>query len=340
MLDDAKYIEQFDRSNTLAVVAGQADQLRQQYEFDVPAIEGLEQIVVAGMGGSVLAAEFVRSWLADKLPIPIEIVRGYDLPAYVGARSLIIISSYSGNTEETLSCLKQAKSTGAGIMVMTSGGKLAEHGEEYGFITIPAGLQPRMAVFYGVKALGQLIEELGLLDGLVAELETAAEWLLHEATYMISNVAETENPAKQIASKVVGHPIVMYGGPTLAMPAQKWKIDFNENAKNQAFFYALPEFNHNEFTGWYHPKDTQLQVIQLQSSLDNERIAKRFEISNRLLSGIMPHPIVVEAQGETQLQQMLWSILLGDFVSTYLAFLNQIDPAPVPLIEKLKVELG
>ncbi len=339
MLDDAKYIEQFDRSNTLAVVAGQADQLRQQYEFDVPKVEGLQQVVLAGMGGSALAAEFVRSWLADKLPIPIEIVRGYDLPAYVGDRSLVIISSYSGNTEEALSCLKQAKTTGAGIMVMTAGGKLAEHGEEYGFIKIPSGLQPRMAVFYGVKALAQLIEELELLDGLVAELETAAEWLLHEATYLIANVAEADNPAKQIASKVVGHPVVMYAGPTLAMPAQKRKIDFNENAKNQAFFYALPEFNHNEFTGWYHPKDSQLRVIQLHSSLDNDRIAKRYEVSNRLLSGVMPAPIVVEAQGETRLQQMLWSILLGDFTATYLAFLNQIDPTPVPLIEKLKVEL-
>ena len=340
MLDDPKYIAQFDRSNTLAVIAGQADQLRQAYEFDLPQVEDLHHIVLAGMGGSAIAAEFVRSWLSDRLPIPIEIVRDYSLPAYVGEHSLIVVSSYSGNTEETLACLKQAKTTGAGIMIMSSGGKLAEQGDNYGFIKIPGGLQPRMAVLYGVKALATLIEELGLVDGLMAELETAADWLLHEATYLIANIPEQDNPAKQIAKKLVGHPVVMYGGPVLAMPAMKWKIDLNENAKNQAFFYALPEFNHNEFTGWYNPKDSLLRVVELHSSLDNDRVKKRFEVSNRLLSGIMPAPIIVEAQGETKLQQMLWAILLGDFVTAYLAFLNQLDPAPVDLIEKLKKELG
>jgi glucose/mannose-6-phosphate isomerase len=340
MLDDPNYIEQFDRSNTLAIIAGQADQLRQTYELETPEVAGLQNIVLAGMGGSALAAEFVRSWLIERLPVPIEIVRGYDLPAYVNKYSLVIASSYSGNTEETLSCLEQAKATGAGIVVMTSGGRLAEHGEEYGFIKIPGGLPPRLAVLYGVKALATLLEELNLLDGLVDELETAAEWLLHEVTYFIPNVAEADNPAKQIAAKLVGHPVVMYGGPVLAMPAMKWKIDLNENAKNQAFYYVLPEFNHNEFQGWPHPKDSLLRVVQLQSSLDGQRIAKRFETSNRLLSGIMPAPIVVEAQGETKLQQMLWTILLGDFMTAYLAFLNQTDPGPVPLVEKLKQELN
>ncbi|HUC86789.1 MAG TPA: bifunctional phosphoglucose/phosphomannose isomerase [Candidatus Saccharimonadales bacterium] len=340
MLDDAKYIAQFDRSNTLAIIAGQADQLREQFEFDVPQVEELQQVVLAGMGGSALAAEFVRSWLSDRLPMPVEIVRGYELPAYVGAHSLVIVSSYSGNTEETLACLEQAKTSGAGIVVMTSGGKLAEHGEEYSFIKIPAGLQPRLAVLYGVKALATLLEQLDLAEGLVAELEAAAEWLLHEATYFISNVPKQDNAAKQIAEKLVGHPVVMYGGPTLAMAAMKWKIDINENAKNQAFYYALPEFNHNEFQGWPHPKDSLLRVVELRSSLDHPRVAQRFEVSNRLLSGIMPAPIIVEAQGETKLQQMLWTILLGDFMTAYLAFLNQVDPGPVELVEKLKKELG
>lgn len=339
MLDDPKYIEQFDRSNTLAVIAGQADQLRQTYEFEVPQVEDLHTIVLAGMGGSALAAEFVRSWLSDRLPIPIEIVRDYDLPAYVGKNSLVIISSYSGNTEEALSALEQVTATGAGVVIMTSGGKLADVAKNYSFIKIPGGLQPRLAVFYEVKAIATLIEELALVDDLVAELETAAEWLLHEASYFISNVKEDENPAKQVAAKLVGHPAVIYGGPTLAMAAMKWKIDCNENAKNQAFYYALSEFNHNEFQGWPNPKDSLLRVVQLQSSLDNDRIAKRFEVSNRLLSGIMPAPIVVEAQGETKLQQMLWTILLGDFMTAYLAFLNQVDPGPVPLVEKLKKEL-
>jgi glucose/mannose-6-phosphate isomerase len=196
-----------------------------------------------------------------------------------------------------------------------------------------------MAVFYGVKALATLIERLGLVDGLVSELEIAAEWLLEEADSFIPTMAEDENPAKQIAKKLVGHPVVIYGGPTLTMAALKWKININENAKNQAFYYVLPEFNHNEFIGWGNPKDSLLRVVELQSSLDNDRILERFEISNRLLSGIMPAPIIIEAQGETTLQQMLWTMLLGDFTSAYLAFLNQVDPEPVVLVEKLKKEL-
>jgi glucose/mannose-6-phosphate isomerase len=340
MLDDASYIRQFDRSDTLGLTAKQGEQLREQYEFDLPQVADLRQIVVAGMGGSALGAEFVRSWLSDRLSIPIEIIRDYRLPAYVDEHTLLILSSYSGNTEETLSCLEQGKTTGAGLMVMTAGGKLAASGEELGYLKLPTGLPPRMAMLYQVKALATVIEELELVDGLVSELETAAEWLLHEATYFISNVAEADNPAKQIAKKLVGHPIVVYGGPVLAMAALKWKIDCNESAKNQAFYYPLPEFNHNEYQGWPHPKDSLLRVVQLHSSLDHERVKRRFEVGNRLLSGIMPAPIIVEAQGETKLQQMLWTILLGDFTTAYLGFLNQVDPSLSDMVEKFKQELG
>lgn len=342
MLDDLKYIEQFDRSNALAIVAGQADQLRQQYDVEVPVVEDLHNIVLAGMGGSALAAEFVRSWLSDRLPVPVEIVREYQLPAYVNEHSLIIVSSYSGNTEEALAVLEDARKHKAHLIIMTAGGKLAEIAkkEGYALIEIPSGLQPRLAVLFGAKALASVIEHLGLVEGLAEELETQADWLAEEVHSYAAAVPTKDNPAKQIAEALVGHPIVVYGGPVLAMVAMKWKIDFNENSKNQAFYYALSEFNHNEFIGWHNPKNTTLRVVELTSSLDNPRITKRFEVSNRLLSGIMPAPVVVEAHGETKLQQMLWTLLLGDFASVYLAILNGTDPTPVELIEKLKKELG
>jgi len=149
-----------------------------------------------------------------------------------------------------------------------------------------------------------------------------------------------ENPAKQLAEAFKGHPIVIYGGPTLALPAMKWKIDLNENAKSLAFYNYLPEFNHNEFLGWGHPEKSGLRVVELQSTLDHPQIQKRFTATNRLLAGMMPDPIVVTAQGKTRLEQMLWTVLLGDYASAYLAFLNQVDPTPVPLIEKLKRELA
>jgi glucose/mannose-6-phosphate isomerase len=342
MLDDAKYISQHDKHGALDVISGQAAQLRQQYDFAVPNITDPHNIVVAGMGGSALAAEFIKSWLVEELKIPIVISRDYTLPAFVDKHSLVIASSYSGNTEETLSALEDAKSKGAVICVMSAGGKLEQiaRDENYPFIQIPAGMQPRLTVLYGAKALANLLEKMKLTNGLVSQLEAQADWLAEEVSYFAQNIPTGDNPAKQIAEKLVGHPAVMYGGPTLAMPAMKWKIDINENAKVVAFWNQLPEFNHNEFIGWSNSKEKMARVVQLHSSLDSDRIKKRFEVSNRLLSGMMPAPIVVEAQGETKLQQMLWTMLLGDFVSGYLAFLNGVDPIPVDLIEKLKKELG
>ena len=340
MLDDTNLLAQFDRSNGIAIVAGQAEQLRQQYEFDAPVADGIQNIVLAGMGGSALAGEFIKAWLGNRLSIPFEIVRGYDLPNYVGENTLLILSSYSGNTEETLSCFEQAKKSSAAMVIMSAGGKLAEGAEDYSYLQIPGGVQPRLTVLYGAKALASLFEQMGLVEGVVDELETNAEWLLSEVENFTSNIKEANNPAKQIAKQLTGHPVVVYGGPNLEMVAMKWKIDINENAKQIAFWNRLPEFNHNEFIGWQHPKDNNLRVIELKSSLDNDRIEKRYEVSNRLLSGIMPAPIIVEAHGETKLQQMLWTLLLGDFVSVYLAVLNQTDPVPVELIEKLKKDLG
>ncbi|HVE80535.1 MAG TPA: bifunctional phosphoglucose/phosphomannose isomerase [Candidatus Dormibacteraeota bacterium] len=341
MLDDEKYVEQLDRSNALAIIAGQADQLKQRYEYQLPDKEGIQNIVVAGMGGSALAAEFVRSWTSDQLSLPITIVRDYSLPAFVSEDSLVIIYSYSGNTEETLSALESARKAKAKLVLVSSGGKLQELAakNQYCYIQIPEGIQPRLAVLFGVKALIDLLERLDLLNGSVKELEGQADWARQEVSYFTLSIKTAENTAKQIAEKLVGFTPVIYSGPALAMPALKWKIDINENAKNLAFYNQQPEFSHNEFMGWLNPTDKPFRVVQLTSKLDHPQIKKRFEVTARLLSGKMPAPIAVEAQGETKLQQMLWTMLLGDFVSAYLAFLNGVDPTPVDLIEKLKKEL-
>lgn len=343
MLNDAKYIAQLDRSNGLTMIAGQADQLRQQYVLDAPAIHDLHNIVVAGMGGSAIEAEFIRSWLSDRLPVPLIITRDYILPGFVNKNTLVISSSYSGNTEEALSAMEDAATKHAVVVATGTGGKLEEMAiaGNYPFIKIPAGVQPRMSVLFGVKALATLFEAMGLIKGTVVELEAQADWLMHESTYFAQNIPTTDNVAKQISEKLVGFTPIIYAGPTLSMPAMKWKINFNENAKNTAFYNTLSEFNHNEMLGWVEgPKERMMQVVQLQSSLDQPQIKKRFEVTNKLLSGKMPAPIIVEAHGETKLQQMLWTMLLGDFTSAYLAFLNGIDPIPVVLIEKFKKEIA
>lgn len=341
MLDDDKYVHNLDKGNALGIIAGQLGQLQQQFDFELPAFGGINNLVVAGMGGSALDAEFIRSWTSDKLKLPITIVRDYQLPAFVGPASLVVVSSYSGNTEETLACLEDALNKHANVVVISAGGELQERAEasKLPYINLPSGYQPRMAVLFGVKALSVLFEKLGLASGLSAELEAAAESVRPAIAEWTAETPSDKNQAKQIATELLGAAVVVYGGPTLAFAATKWKIDINENSKNAAFYYHLPEFSHNEFQGWLFPPSKQFKVVELQSDLDVPHINKRFEVSNRLLSGKMPTPIIVKAVGKTKLEQLLWAIILGDFVSAYLAFLNGIDPTPVDLVEKLKKEL-
>lgn len=336
MLDDRDKIKQLDRSDALGVIAAQPEQLKHTFSIDLPGDWPTPQsIVLAGMGGSALAAEFISNWLWDELPLPINIVRDYQLPAFVNQRTLVICSSYSGNTEEALSALESSAERGAKIICIASGGKLQQIASDkgYPFIEIPGGLQPRLAVLYGVKALTGLLEQLGLVEGKSALLEGlklgVSEWAPEQ----------NDNLAKQIATKIHGHPAVIYAGPTLGFLAMKWKIDINENGKNVAFYNVYPEFNHNEFIGWSN-QGQPFSVVQLRSSLDHPQVQKRFEVSNKLLADKMPHPIAVEAQGKTALEQMLWTFVLGTFVSAYLAILNGVDPTPVELIEQLKQELA
>jgi glucose/mannose-6-phosphate isomerase len=132
----------------------------------------------------------------------------------------------------------------------------------------------------------------------------------------------------------------MYGGPLLFPAANKWKICMNENAKNTAWVYQYPEFNHNEFIGWSsHPIDKPFAVVEIRSNLEHPRVQKRFTVSERLLSGKRPAPLVVTPQGDTLLQQLVWAITMGEFVSIYLALLNGVNPTPVDLVEKFKVAL-
>lgn len=351
MLDQTDFITRYDKSDALGVIARQPEQLRRDYEVKLGTeFEGIRQIVVAGMGGSALAAELVKSWLSDRLPVPMVIVRDYGLPAFVGPDTLVVASSYSGNTEETLAALERAEELKAKIVVMASGGKLLEearakgHGrrpllpEGHPHFDLPAGIQPRMAVWYGVRAWVELLEDAGIVEGATSELEAAVDWLVDEVKAWTADVPTVDNAAKQIANELLGHPVVVYGGPVLATTAMKWKIDFNENAKHLAFYNYLPEFNHNEFQGWAHPEQSGLKVVELRSDLDHPQVQKRFDVTNRLLSDRFA-PIEVQAKGETKLEQMLWVQLLGDFVSAYLAFLNGIDPTPVDMVEKLKQEL-
>lgn len=343
MLDKADFIARYDKENALGVVAGLPEQLRHDYPEvpGLPEAAEIEQIVVAGMGGSAQPGEFIKTWLGDRLPVPLVMVRDYDLPAFVGPETLVVASSYSGNTEETLEALEVALERGAQVVVSASGGKLVEaaRAKNLPYFELPTGIQPRMAVLYAVRAMVTLLERVGLVEGALEEMAAAGTWLEGEMGSWGPEAPTADNAAKQIASELVGHPVVVYAGPVLAFAAMKWKIAINENAKNIAFYNYFPELNHNEFQGWLNPDKHGLKVVELRSDSDHARVVKRFDVTNRLLSNRFA-PIEVRAEGKTKLEQLVWTIALGEYVATYLAVLNQVDPTPVDLVEKFKKELG
>lgn len=345
MLDDANVIKQRDPGGALLIAGEQ----HTQASFDASIWNEehddrqILNVVVAGMGGSALAAGLAKSWLKSDIKIPFEVVRSYTLPSYVGPNTLVIASSYSGNTEETIGCLEQAEVKGAQLAIIASSGKLIDDAASYhiAHVALPTDLQPRMAVIYNLRALLSLLVHFDIISrDRFDEVANISGWLASESSLWVSDIPTERNYAKQLALSAVGKTAVFYGGELTAPIAYKWKISWNENAKNLAFWNQLPEFNHNEFIGWTsHPIEKPFAVFDIISNLEHPQVLKRFEISDRLLSGKRPKSTAIKLAGESAIQQLLWGSILADFVSIYVAILNGVDPTPVPLIEKLKSEL-
>lgn len=346
ILDNLNVIEQKDPEGALKVAATQFQQVSFDAKVGNAEHDGREitSVIITGMGGSALAALLARVLLQSKLSIPFEIVRGYDLPQYVNDHTLVIASSYSGNTEETLSALDQAEEKGAQLGILASGGKLIDNANSFNIahVSLPSGIQPRMAVIYNLKALFALLVNFGVVEGVwLDDLEKISSWLGEESANWLPDVPAERNYAKQIALDTIGKSPVFFGSPLTAPVAYKWKISWNENAKNVAFWNEYPEFNHNEFLGWSsHPVEKPFAIFDIKSSFDKPRVLQRFELSDRLLSGKRPAAKEIQLKGDSLLAQLIWGSILADFASIYTAILNGVDPTPVVLIEKLKQELA
>ena len=343
MLDDLKLIHERDSQDALGVAQKEPEQLVYSFSDDYTdwPTKQFKNIVFSGMGGSALAGSIALSW--PGFSVPFEQVRDYHIPSYVSEETLFIASSYSGNTEETLSAYIEAKSKNAYIVVISNGGKLVEMARQDNIpvLLLPVASQPRYAVFYGLKATLTITDSLGITTSKADELSNCHQFLVDASASWLSTVPTTQNLAKQIAQECVGKSIVIYSGPKLFSSAYKWKISFNENAKQIAWCNQLPEFNHNEFLGWTkQPTNKPYTVIDIRSNLENPRTQKRFIVTAKLLSGLRPDSVVVEPVGQTLIEQLLWSISLGDFVSIYTALLNGLNPTPVDMIEKFKHELA
>jgi len=342
-------INTLDKERIFDVIDGQPNQLRQNYadtmREDITAIDGIgiDNIVFVGMGGSALAGSIASDWLGSRLLVPFEVVRGSNLPGYVNHSTLVIVSSYSGNTEETLLAFVQATRLNARVITITRDGELTELSKNAGIISLqlPDISQPRLAVFAGLKALTCILEDTKLVNGgdLRRELEDTADYLDTQKLRWGTD-KQGGNQAKDLASHLHTKPGIIYASPLLKSASYKWKIDINENAKQMAFCDVFSELNHNEMQGWLETNEVEYASIVLCTSFEDSSMQKRIDITAKLLEKYGYEPKAVTASGSNHIQQLLETVLLGDYVSAYLAILNGIDPTPVKLVEQFKKDLA
>ena len=300
-------------------------------------------VIVCGMGGSAIGADLLRACLPD-LAVPYEVVRGYDLPAWAGPATLIVACSYSGNTAETLTCLRAALDRGCRVVCVASGGAVAALAREYGLplVTVPAGLQPRAAIGYLAMSLAAVLSASGLVTGFAVEVDETAALLRAMAAELDPAVPSAANAAKTLAASLHGRLTVVYGAGLTVPAARRWKGQINENAKALAFFAELPELDHNEIMGWTSQPELSAQTaaVLLVDPEADECLLRRFEFTADYLREHLAAVEVVTAGGESRLARLATTISLGDWVSYYLALLYAVDPTPVNAIEQFKARLA
>ena len=295
-------------------------------------------VVVCGMGGSAIGGDLAAAAIGLRASAPLTVMRGYDLPAWVGPETLVLCASYSGNTEETLHCFEQATAAGARRVAVTTGGRLAELARAAGdvpVIGVPSGMQPRAAVVYMTVATLEVAHAAGAAPSLRSEIEETAA-LMRELVDEWGPDKDSE--AKAVATRIVGRIPVVYGGRTTLAAARRWRGQMNENAKLPAFFGDLPEAHHNEVVGWHHSEDALIGVV-LETPEEHERMSRRFDVTSEVMSAAGLEALRVEGRGRCALAQVMSLVLLGDLVSVYLAVLRGKDPTPVEEIEGLKKRL-
>lgn len=304
----------------------------------------VNKIVVLGMGGSAIGGDLLSSLAFAESKILVLLCRDYTLPEYVDAGTLVIASSYSGMTEETLSAFEQAIETPAKKLAITTGGKLKALCESKGIpaLTFDYKAQPRAALPFSFFILLGIFQNLRILKNKTRQVTGTISALSNLNAKISENVPLVQNQAKQIAQKLFGNLVLIYGAGITAEAAHRWKTQINENSKTMAFYEVFPELNHNAIVGYGLPGQiTQnTKVVILDSDFLHERVRLRIQITQNLLKQAGIEYLVLKGEGKSGLSQMLEMVLLGDYVSYYLAMLNQVDPSPVKSIAFLKGNLA
>lgn len=300
-------------------------------------------IIVVGMGGSAIGGDINKMLLKNDLSIPLIVSRNYFIPKWANKHSLVVVSSYSGGTEETLSAFKDALSKECQIYGITTGGILSKKlsSNDLDFILIPSGLQPRAALAYSFVPMLYLFLHLGLIKiDLNNNLMNSIKLL--KSVRDDYSLNDQKNPTWVLSNKIFDTIPIIYGETdNTSIVALRWSNQLSENSKMLAFCNEIPEFNHNEIVGWENnPKLIEkLSIIWLTDESDHERISIRQKISNRILETIVKNQFEISLHGATRFERLLHLIHFGDWVSLWCAYLHGTDPSPVEKILRLKEEL-
>lgn len=347
-LNDHTSFPNIDKQNYLSEIKNLPNQLENAYHLglslNLPKWQGIQRVLIAGMGGSAIGADLLAAYAAPLCPVPIVVQRNYILPAWAhGLETLVVASSHSGNTEETLAAFELASKSNCRILALCTGGKLAQAAiaSNIPLWTFEHHGQPRAAVGYSFGMLLALFTRLGLIPNPAAELSEAITALRKQQASLQADIPVVLNPAKRQAGQLIGRWVMVFGADVLEPVARRWKTQVNELAKAVAQFETLPEADHNALAGLMQPEQTlhTIMALFLRAASYHPRNLLRTELTKQayMLDGL--NTDFYDAPGETPLAQQWTALHFGDYVAYYLAMLYEIDPTPIEALEGFKQQL-
>jgi glucose/mannose-6-phosphate isomerase len=350
ILDDPAARERIDPAGMLTSITELPDQCLSAWaasqSLDLPDdYRNIDNIAILGMGGSAIGGDFFRVLLQRESGVPVFNVRQYDLPAFVGERTLVIASSYSGNTEETLSAFDQALAMPCKKLAITSGGKLLTTARANGVPTFSYEFkgEPRAAVGWGLMPLLRVGEKLGLMQGVDRDIDEMLAVMEQMQGEIGVDSPSASNEAKQVAKTLHEKLPVVYGAGLLTEVAHRWKTQINESSKAWCFYEELPELHHNAIVGYELPRgiarDTVVVLLRSED-LVHRRVLMRYAFTEKLLKDSGVEALTVRSRGKSALAQLMSLVIFGDYVSGYLGLLYGVDPSPTDVIAELRAFLA
>jgi glucose/mannose-6-phosphate isomerase len=348
-LDETARLAQIDTDNMLSHIDGLPDQMEFAWELGsqlpLPEWQGIERVLIAGMGGSAIGADLVAAYIAPNCQLPVIVHRNYSLPAWAqGENTLVIASSHSGNTEETLSSFESALEAKCRIFALSTGGKLAEMSEASGTTLwqFEHQGQPRAAVGFSAGLLLAAFSRLGLVPDPEVEIKDTVQAMRSQQETLLAEVPTTNNLAKRLAGQIYGRWVMVIGADVLEPVARRWKSQISEISKAWGQFESLPEVDHNTLAGLEYPEQalSQIMALFLRAPSYHSRNLLRSNLTKTAFMVEGLNTDFIDAQGSNPLAQQWTALHLGDYTAFYLAMAYGIDPTGIPTIEMLKKQMS